>query len=199
MTKRISKKQLEANRRNAKKSTGPRTKRGKRISSRNSIKHGLYSRDLIINSPKLKEDPREYTRLLNSLMEEFEPVDDYEEYYVRIIADTLWLSQRALRAETDSIHRRIEDFEKTFPNKQKGKTNKEIQRQKLNIIRTMLIPDSSAGVDTLRYELRCDRQLFRALKHLKNIQSERLNEFLLNRWRAFAEKLCEPGTKSQQE
>ncbi len=39
----ISQKQLLANRRNAQKSTGPRTALGKFRSSRNALKHGLYS------------------------------------------------------------------------------------------------------------------------------------------------------------
>ena len=39
-----------ANRRNAKKSTGPRTRQGKAIASKNSIKHGLLAHQKIISS-----------------------------------------------------------------------------------------------------------------------------------------------------
>ena len=41
-----SKKQIEANRRNAKKSTGPKTEEGKAKSSTNARKHGLTSRQV---------------------------------------------------------------------------------------------------------------------------------------------------------
>ena len=44
----ISEKKQLANRANALKSTGPKTLRGKSHSSRNSLKHGLFSRDLVI-------------------------------------------------------------------------------------------------------------------------------------------------------
>jgi hypothetical protein len=40
-----SDRQIEANRRNAKFSTGPRTKQGKAASSRNALRHGLSQRD----------------------------------------------------------------------------------------------------------------------------------------------------------
>ena len=39
----VSQKVIEANRRNAQKSTGPRTALGKLRSSRNALKHGFYS------------------------------------------------------------------------------------------------------------------------------------------------------------
>lgn len=37
----ISERRLEANRRNARRSTGPKTPRGKHFAARNAIKHGL--------------------------------------------------------------------------------------------------------------------------------------------------------------
>jgi len=42
----ISERKLQANRANAKRSTGPRTDRGKAISGRNAVKHGILSRSL---------------------------------------------------------------------------------------------------------------------------------------------------------
>ena len=42
----ISERKLKANRENAKKSTGPRTARGKAFSRRNAVKHGLCASDL---------------------------------------------------------------------------------------------------------------------------------------------------------
>jgi chaperone required for assembly of F1-ATPase len=50
----ISKKQLMANRKNAQKSTGPKTPLGKLRSSGNAHKHGLYSKnDTKTPSPKV--------------------------------------------------------------------------------------------------------------------------------------------------
>jgi len=46
----ISERKLQANRANAKRSTGPRTERGKAISRRNALKHGILSRSLDLPS-----------------------------------------------------------------------------------------------------------------------------------------------------
>ena len=49
----VSPRKRLANRRNAKKSTGPKTPEGKRRSGRNAVKHGLLSRDLVVTSATL--------------------------------------------------------------------------------------------------------------------------------------------------
>ena len=50
-----SKKQIEANRRNAKKSTGPKTEEGKAKSSLNSLKHGLTSQRVWLDEEEEQE------------------------------------------------------------------------------------------------------------------------------------------------
>ena len=49
----ISARKLQANRANAKKSTGPRTPQGKTSSRRNALRHGLTSRVVLLDSPAL--------------------------------------------------------------------------------------------------------------------------------------------------
>jgi hypothetical protein len=48
--------QIEANRRNALRSTGPKTEAGKRRSRRNAIRHGLTAETVI----EVLEDPEDY-------------------------------------------------------------------------------------------------------------------------------------------
>ena len=56
MSKKVSQKQIDANRRNAQKSTGPKTKEGKAKSAMNSIKYGIYSDKYLIKD----ESPVEF-------------------------------------------------------------------------------------------------------------------------------------------
>ncbi len=46
----LSERKLQANRQNARLSTGPRTARGKRTVARNAIKHGLLAREVVITA-----------------------------------------------------------------------------------------------------------------------------------------------------
>ena len=54
--KTISQRRLDANRANARKSSGPRTAAGKQRSSRNGLKHGAYSPDTVLSI----DDPNLY-------------------------------------------------------------------------------------------------------------------------------------------
>ena len=69
-----SSKQIQANRENAKKSTGPRTEAGKARSRRNAWKHGLTAETLIIPG----EDAADFNELRASLIEQLEPETQLE-------------------------------------------------------------------------------------------------------------------------
>ncbi len=56
-------KQIEANGQNALLSRGAVTKEGKAIVSKNAIKHGIFTQDLIIGHGEGKEDKEEYQEL----------------------------------------------------------------------------------------------------------------------------------------
>jgi len=83
------------------KSTGPRTAPGKRRSSQNARKHGLYSNanffwDAAI---ALGEDPRDFERLLKGLVLARQPADTLEMVLVEDIALLVWKKARLDRAE----------------------------------------------------------------------------------------------------
>jgi hypothetical protein len=99
----VSPEKLQANRENVKKSTGPRTAEGKRNSSRNALKHGLFVKDLVIRSGKGKENPREFQQLFENLRKDLQPEGQLEELQVFKIAVAHWQLRRALRAEAGEI------------------------------------------------------------------------------------------------
>src|SRR5215831_11424740 len=81
-----SAKQTRANRRNAQKSTGPRTSRGKQQVRLNALKHGLHADPFMQGMLALHEDPRAYYRLLGDLLVSLRPVNPHQRLQVEDIA-----------------------------------------------------------------------------------------------------------------
>lgn len=90
-----SDKKAEANRRNALKSTGPKTSKGKAAVRLNAMKHGLLSQEILLPG----EDEAALKELGERLRDELEPVGELENLLVdRIIAST-WRLRRLGRVE----------------------------------------------------------------------------------------------------
>src|ERR1700722_20011228 len=87
--------QMEANRANSQKSTGPRTEEGKAKSSRNRLSHGFTSAILFIPL----EEREEFNLLLADLMEEFQPATPCEQILLEKMVQNQWLSLRAYRIQ----------------------------------------------------------------------------------------------------
>jgi|GEM_PF-1000907 len=94
-----SDKQVQANQKNAQKSTGPVSAEGKRKVSENRISHGILSTRLLIQDEK-QED---YDVLLDGLFSQLNPVGTLEQSLVKKIAIILWRQQRLVSAETATI------------------------------------------------------------------------------------------------
>lgn len=94
--------QIAANRRNAQKSTGPRTAAGKKRSSQNARKHGLFSRAALPDGP-LTESSKAFQSFLNGMFEEWQPHTLQEKFWVERAALSLWRTQRAYRMEASAI------------------------------------------------------------------------------------------------
>ncbi len=96
-------KQIEANGQNALLSRGAVTEEGKAIVSKNAIKHGIFTQDLIISHGEGKEDKEEYQELLNNLIQSLNPNDQMEHLLVEKIAVDYWRLRRVLRFENGTI------------------------------------------------------------------------------------------------
>lgn len=99
----VSERKLTANRENAKKSTGPKTPRGKALSRRNALKHGLLAKVLIPCFPLQGENQQELEDLLDDLMHDYKPCGAAEELEVERIAACRWRLMRAWRYENAEI------------------------------------------------------------------------------------------------
>ena len=90
-----SPKQITANRRNASKSTGPRTDAGKAVSRGNAVKHGALSKVVVADG----EDAGAFEALHAGLQDQFKPATALEEQLVEKLAMAFWRDRRLAMAE----------------------------------------------------------------------------------------------------
>src|SRR3954470_13083339 len=89
-------KQIEANRRNAQKSTGPSSEAGKQRASRNAVRHGLTAETVI----EPLEDPDDYKAFEHAVAAGYGAESAVERELILRIASLLWRLRRATSVET---------------------------------------------------------------------------------------------------
>src|SRR5450756_115172 len=89
-------KQIEANRRNALKSTGPTTLEGKERSRRNAVRHGLTAETVIA----ALEDSEDYEAFEAAVIADYDTESAVERELVLRLASVLWRLRRATGIET---------------------------------------------------------------------------------------------------
>lgn len=105
--KTISERQLAANRENAKESTGPKTEKGKTISSLNAKRRGFFAKWLITGGPPALENPAELNVILEGFRALYSPVGIVEDIKVQKIAITNWKEIRLERREAAIISEQL--------------------------------------------------------------------------------------------
>src|SRR5437660_6516309 len=88
--------QIEANRRNALKSTGPKTEAGKQTSRCNAVRHGLTAETVI----GMLEDAEDYRQFEAAVISDYDAQSAVERELVLRLASLLWRLRRATTMET---------------------------------------------------------------------------------------------------
>ena len=101
---------VEANRKNALKSTGPKTPEGKNKVRWNALKHGLLSREVVLREGEGKEKEEEFTDLLENLHSTYAPEGPMEGMLVERIAVGYWRLRRAIRFETGMLREELDSL-----------------------------------------------------------------------------------------
>ncbi len=91
--------QILANRRNTKKSTGPRTNEGKIKVSQNAVKHGLSARQDVIST----ENQAEFELYRDRILDELEPASPIESMLAERVVSLSWRLKRAGRIQNQTI------------------------------------------------------------------------------------------------
>lgn len=147
---------IAANRRNAGKSTGPRTARGKAAVAGNALRHGLRAEKLVT----FDEEDGEFQSFLDKQRDAFAPADATEEQLVERIAFCMWRMRRIYRVEAEMFNA----FRRTSP--------------QFHDTEMATVFDCAAATMTVvsRYEIALDRALHRAYVMLERRQARRRGE-----------------------
>ena len=94
---------IEANRRNAKRSTGPKTPHGKAISALNALRHGLTAEQHVLPD----EDREAFAASTAAFRAELEPVGPLEASLVDRISGLVWRLRRAGRVEASLFRHEV--------------------------------------------------------------------------------------------
>ena len=151
-----TKRQILANRRNAKRSTGPKTAAGKRRSSQNAISHGLLSRETLLDG----EEPEVFAAVWDQLLGELQPEGELETYLAGRIIGSIWRMNRVVRIEAGLFN------QPEFPFSGGPRNIGEIFRLERH-------GGSNAFSNLFRYETTVDLAFHRALHSLRLVQADR--------------------------
>src|SRR5436190_18155641 len=107
----ISQKKLEANRRNAQKSTGPKTEEGKAISSQNGLTHGLTSKKCPILPG---ENEQEYRAFHDAMLRDLKPRGIMQREIVEDLIQVRWKMKRLPQIEAESMRRQQQKLQDNY-------------------------------------------------------------------------------------
>jgi hypothetical protein len=95
--------QIDANRINAQKSTGPKTPEGKAKSRRNALQHGLTAKTCMLAD----EDPDDLLDLTEEIREKFDPQDTDEDFLIERMAKARIRYNRIMPIEASIFNLRL--------------------------------------------------------------------------------------------
>jgi hypothetical protein len=144
---------IAANRLNAMKSTGPRTPAGMAAVGRNNMKHGILSREILVNG----ENEADLVGFGKRLRAQLAPVGELELLLADRIVSNAWRLRRAAGLETALFN--VEHHE--------GTVLKNVLSWKSDQERLQLIS---------RYETTLERSLYKALHELQRLQAGRAGQ-----------------------
>jgi hypothetical protein len=170
--------QIEANRRNAPKSTGPKTEAGKEQSRRNAVRHGLTAETVI----GLLEDAEDYRQFEAAVLADYDAQSTVERELVLRLASLLWRLRRATTTETGLFEIQAEHL-------REYRQNRQLLSDSRDAIQELFRPADpvSAHAASLNRSNKIEAvqfaQCFLRLANLPNFALDRLSRYEATLWR----------------
>jgi len=163
--------QIEANRRNALKSTGPKSEEGKQASRCNALRHGLTA-ETVIGSLENAEDYKAFEAAITA---DYDAQSAVERELVLRLASILWRLRRATTMETGLFEIQADPMQNYLE-------NRELLSESRDVIHTLLRranSDPNVKADNTVEFARC----FLRLANLPNFALDRLSRYEATLWR----------------
>lgn len=177
-------KQIEANRRNAGKSTGPITREGKLQSRCNAVRHGLTAETVI----GALEDAEDYQTFETAITADYDAPSAVERELVLRLASVLWRLRRATTMETGLFAiemDRISDLERRH---QRNPIDREVVLALVGPTKSAGASDAGSSVNAKGDRIAVDpnhdlARCFMRLADLPNFALDRLSRYEAILWR----------------
>ena len=156
-------KRAEINRRNAMKSTGPKTKEGKKTASYNALRHGCTGQIVVMP----EEDMQAYLKFQQTYHDLYKPANAIEVQFVQIIVDASWKMNRcsAWQELLNAQQSKLRDSDHSAENDPQINTAMAMAAAMAEMSRVI--------TNFSMYEQRQYRMLDSAVKRLESLQEQR--------------------------
>jgi hypothetical protein len=160
-----TKKQQAANRRNARRSTGPRTPDGKARTRFNAITHGLTAQSAVLPH----ENPAAFHEMRAALIEHYQPAGIHELQLIDHIAHAQLRMERSRRFENGMFDLQLRHTKETLHKPPDPRSDDDT-----GIAACMCSPEYELGYQVLlRYDQRAEAQYFKAVNALHRVREAR--------------------------
>ena len=156
--------QLEANRRNAQFSTGPKTPEGKAAVRLNALRHGLTAQHAVVET----ERKAEFQEIQQSFEDHYQPVGPSETLFVQQMVMAAWRLGRLRGMETGLFNRLLHEEEGDL-----RRLNNPTRHDQHAFVFVRDAREVGAFTTLARYETRSERSFYRALHELERLQAAR--------------------------
>jgi hypothetical protein len=163
--------QTEANRRNALRSTGPKTESGKQVSRCNALRHGLTAETIIC----ALEDADDYKAFEAAITADYDAQSAVERELVLRLASILWRLRRATAMETGLFEIQAEHLRDYRQNRQLPTDSRDV----IHVVLRRADSDRNVKADNTVEFARC----FLRLANLPNFALDRLSRYEATLWR----------------
>jgi len=160
-----SDRQLAANKKNAQKSTGPKTPEGRAAVRLNGVKHGLTAKTLVLPG----ESESDFESLLDSFEAEHRPATPTEEALVRQMTMAQWRLRRLYQVEAGFFRLALIDAAEDAEDKYESLDD----AGRLAYIVERDSGSSSTRENLSRIEARLERSFYKALRELQRLHADR--------------------------